>query len=68
MLTAFKEYTETNTGESADDPIWSKRWTSFVESVSNETDLVKKKDIISKFLTAQRTKKYRKSKRSTQDS
>jgi hypothetical protein len=68
MLITFKEYTETNTGESSDDPIWSKRWTSFVESVSNEADLVKKKDIISKFLTAQRTKKYRKSKRSTQDS
>ena len=62
MLTKFKEHTEANTGESADDPIWSKRWVTFVESVSKEADLIKKKDLISKFLTAQRTKKYRKSK------
>ena len=60
MLDKFKEHTEANTGESATDPIWSKRWTAFVESVSNETDLTKK-SLISKFLTAQRTKKYRKS-------
>ena len=68
MLTKFKEHTEANTGESADDPVWSKRWTSFVESVSNEIDVTKKKDLIQKFLTAQRTKKYRKSKCSTHDS
>ena len=68
MLEKFKEHTEQNSGESADDPIWSKRWLTFVESVSNETDLTKKKEIIQKFLTAQRTKKYRKSKCSTHDS
>ena len=68
MLTKFKEHTETNTGESADDPIWSKRWTSFVECVLKEVDPGKKKAIISKFLTAQRTKKFRKSKCTQQDS
>ena len=62
MLDKFKHHTEANTGESATDPIWSKRWTTFVESVSNETDVTKKKSLISNFLTAQRTKKYRKSK------
>ena len=60
MLDKFKHDTEAKTGESADDPIWSKRWTTFVTSVSNETDLTKKKTLISNFLTAQRTKKYRK--------
>lgn len=60
MLDKFKHHTEANTGESADDPIWTKRWATFVTSVSNETDLTKKKTLISNFLTAQRTKKYRK--------
>lgn len=68
MLTQFKEYTEAKTGESADDPIWSKRWTTFVESVLNETDTIKKKSLISNFIRAQRTKKFRKSKCSAQDS
>ena len=68
MLTQFKEHTEANTGESADDPIWSKRWTAFVESVSNEADIQKKKSLISNFLRAQRTKKFRKSKCSAHDS
>jgi hypothetical protein len=60
MLEKFKEHTEANTGESADDPVWCKRWEGFVESVSNEADLIKKKGLIRNFLTAQRTKKYRK--------
>lgn len=65
MLDKFKEHTEAKTGECATDPIWSKRWESFVISVSNETDVRKKKSLISKFLTAQRTKRYRKTKYST---
>lgn len=68
MLIQFKEHTEANTGESADDPIWSKRWTTFVESVSNEVDIEKKRGLISNFLRAQRTKKFRKSKCSADDS
>lgn len=68
MLTKFKEHTEKNTGESPDDPDWSKRWTSFIDCVLKEVDSVKKKAIISKFLTAQRTKRFRKSKSTQQDS
>jgi len=68
MLIQFKEHTETNTGESPDDPIWSKRWTTFVESVSNEVDIEKKRGLISNFLRAQRTKKFRKSKCPANDS
>lgn len=67
MLEKFKKHTEENTGESADDPVWCKRWLGFVESVSDETDLTKKKGLISNFLTAQRTKKYRKSKNSANE-
>jgi hypothetical protein len=67
-LEQFKEFTETATGEKEEDPAWTKRWGKFVSDVSEETDDTKKKNIISKFLTAQRTKKYRKSKCSTHDS
>jgi hypothetical protein len=61
-LEQFKEFTETATGEKGEDPAWIKRWGKFVSDVSEETDDTKKKNLISKFLTAQRTKKYRKSK------
>lgn len=58
-LDKFKEFTETNAGDKPEDPIWTKRWDSFVESVNTEPDDSKKKKLISKFLTAQRTKKFR---------
>lgn len=64
-LEQFKEFTETGTGDNAADPNWIKRWDKFVSDVYEETDDTKKKNIISKFLTAQRTKKYRKSKCAT---
>jgi hypothetical protein len=60
-LSKFKEYTETNAGDKPFDPIWTKRWDSFVEAVNKESDDSKKKNLISKFLTAQRTKKFRRS-------
>lgn len=60
-LSKFKEYTETNAGDKPSDPIWTKRWDSFVEAVNKESDDSKKKNLISKFLTAQRTKKFRRS-------
>ena len=63
-LEQFKEFTETGTANK-EDPIWVKRWGKFVSDVCEETDDTKKKNIISKFLAAQRTKKYRKSKCST---
>ena len=60
-LEQFKEFTETAAGDKADDPSWIKRWQAFVSDVSGEPDDTKKKNIISKFLAAQRTKKFRKS-------
>lgn len=60
-LEQFKEFTETAAGDKADDPAWIKRWQGFVSDVSGEPDDTKKKNIISKFLAAQRTKKFRKS-------
>jgi len=60
-LDKFKEFTETNAGDKPEDPIWTKRWEGFVESVNNEPDDSNKKKLISKFLTAQRTKKFRRS-------
>jgi hypothetical protein len=62
QLENFKQYTEKSTGDSSEDPAWCKRWGGFVNSVKKETNLQRKKTIISNFLTAQRTKKYRRSK------
>jgi hypothetical protein len=61
-LEEFKKFTEENTGDKEDDPDWMKRWESFVEGVKGESEIPKKKSMISKFLTAQRTKKYRRGK------
>lgn len=61
-LEQFKEFTETAAGDKADDPVWIKRWKGFVSDVSGEPDDTKKKNIVSKFLKAQRTKKFRRSK------
>lgn len=58
-LSKFKAFTEENTGESSENATWAKRWNEFVDSVNNETEDTKKKALVSKFLTAQRTKKYR---------
>ena len=60
-LENFKEFTEENSGDNPEDADWCKRWDGFVESVSAEADDDKKKKLISKFLTAQRTKKFRRS-------
>ena len=60
-LEQFKEFTETAAGDKADDPAWIKRWQAFVSDVSGEPDDTKKKNIISKFLASQRTKKFRRS-------
>lgn len=59
-LDKFKTYTETRVGEKPEDPKWIKRWATFVTSLeqhrSNKSAL---KDVCSKFMTAQRIKKYR---------
>ena len=61
-LDKFKTYTEGHTGETPNDPKWIKRWTSFVESLKQHSDESALKGLCSKFMTAQRTKKYRASK------
>jgi hypothetical protein len=59
-LDKFKSYTEGNTNENSEDPKWMKRWNSFVTSLEkNKNNEVALKDLSSKFMTAQRIKKYR---------
>ena len=59
-LDRFKQYTETHVGENSEDPKWIKRWTAFMKSLEeNKGDEGKLKNLCSKFMTAQRTKKYR---------
>jgi hypothetical protein len=59
-LDAFKAYTETHTNESPDNPKWIKRWTDFVESLNaHRADEGQLKELASKFMAAQRIKKYR---------
>jgi hypothetical protein len=65
-LASFKNFTEAYTNESPADPKWVKRWTAFVNSLENaRDDQDKMKTLCSKFMTAQRTKKYRHSKAGT---
>ena len=64
QLEKFKQFTEDSTGDLPENPAWCKRWNRFVEFVTKETDDTNKKGIISRFLTSQRTKKFRRSKNS----
>jgi hypothetical protein len=60
-LDAFKAFTEAASQELIEDPKWTKRWTEFVETLeSNRTNEETLKGLCSKFMTAQRMKKYRK--------
>jgi organic radical activating enzyme len=62
-LDKFKAYTETRAGEKSEDPTWIKRWSTFVESLEqNRDDAHALKSTCSKFMAAQRIKKYRASK------
>lgn len=62
-LYKFKAYTETRAGEKSEDPTWIKRWSTFVESLEqNRDDAHALKSTCSKFMAAQRIKKYRASK------
>jgi hypothetical protein len=59
-LDKFKAYTEAHVGENVEDPKWIKRWTTFTSSLEqNRENEEKIKDLCSKFMTAQRIKKYR---------
>jgi hypothetical protein len=62
-LNAFKVFTEAYTAELPENPKWIERWNSFIESLEhNKTDETVLKELCSKFMAAQRIKKYRKSK------
>jgi len=59
-LDKFKIYTEKRVGEKPEDPKWIKRWTTFVTSLErHRSDECVLKELCSKFMTAQRIKKYR---------
>lgn len=56
----FKKYTEEQTGDNPDDIIWQKRWHQFINSLNgNNKNENKLKSLCSKFLAAQRIKRYR---------
>ena len=59
----FKAYTEAHTNENPEDPKWIKRWSEFITSLEENREMDTLKYKCSKFMTAQRTKKYRKSKK-----
>ena len=60
----FKAYTETHTGETIEDPKWVTRWSNFMKSLEdNKNNEAVLKELCSKFMTAQRTKKYRRGKK-----
>jgi len=62
-LDAFKAFTEASTNESPENPKWTDRWNKFVESLeTHKADEGTLKNLCSKFMTAQRIKRYRKSK------
>lgn len=57
----FKKFTELQTGDDPDDTTWQKRWNSFIKSLDENKNNEKQiKNICTKFLTAQRIKRYRK--------
>jgi hypothetical protein len=59
-LDKFKTYTEQRVGEKPEDPKWMKRWATFVASLEkHRSDECILKELCSKFMTAQRIKKYR---------
>ena len=59
-LDRFKAFTEASTGEDPADSKWVKRWGNFVTSLEGKRDQPNTlKTLCSKFMTAQRTKKYR---------
>jgi len=65
-LDRFKTFTEAYTEENPEDPKWIKRWSTFVKSLEeNKEKEDALKTLCSKFMTAQRTKKYRHSKHIT---
>ncbi len=62
-IDTFKKFTEEYSGDNPNDPKWTKRWNSFLETLEKnrgDIDILKKE--CSKFMAAQRAKKFRRSK------
>lgn len=58
-LDLFKKFQEKYTGDAEDSPQWQKRWQGFRESLDNASNDEERKKLVSKFMTAQRTRVYR---------
>ena len=51
---------EEHSNENPEDPQWIKRWTTFIQKLEQAKSTPNQmKEICSKFMTAERTKKYR---------
>lgn len=65
-METFKAFTEEQNGDNPDDPTWQKRWNAFIKSLDDNKENEKElKSLCSKFLTAQRIKRYRHNKPTT---
>jgi hypothetical protein len=63
-LEKFKTFMETTHGEEPENPKWTKRWTAFTQSLEqHRLDEEQMKKLCSKFMTAQRVKRYREGKK-----
>lgn len=59
-IETFKKFTEEQTGDNSDSSVWQKRWNNFTKSLEeNKDNEIILKELCSKFLTAQRIKRYR---------
>jgi hypothetical protein len=59
-IEVFKKFTEEQTGDNPEDPQWQKRWNLFITSLEeNKQNKQNLNKLCSKFMTAQRTKRYR---------
>lgn len=59
-IDTFKKFTEEQTGDNPENPKWQKSWNTFIKNLEdNQNNNDKLKELCSKFLTAQRTKRYR---------
>lgn len=68
-IDTFKKFTEEYSGDNPDDPKWVKRWNSFLETLDkNREDIEQLKKECTKFMIAQRAKKFRRSKQNENSS
>jgi len=60
-ITLFKQWTEVYAGDDPADPVWIKRWDAFIATLEAHEEEKTRLSLCRAFLTAQRTKKYRRS-------